>query len=65
MDIEKVLADMKPQSDEFDAAIEFAKAVRAIEMTPIVDDDYPEVRHRYEGALKTLLLACKANGRTV
>lgn len=54
---------MKLQRAEFDAADELANAIRAHGMTPVVDDDYPEVRHRYEGALQTFLRAIRANGR--
>lgn len=56
---------MQKQSDEFDAMADLAKAWNGITMTPIVDDDYPEVRHRYEGALRTFLKACEANGRAI
>lgn len=56
---------MKLQSAEFDAAEELMDAIRAHGLTPVVDDDYPEVRHRYESALKRFLAACKANGRTM
>lgn len=31
--------------------------------TAVVDDDYPEVRHDYEGALRKFMRALKANGR--
>jgi hypothetical protein len=54
---------MKLQSAEFDAADKFASALRAHNMTAVVDDEYPEVRHRYEGALVELVKAMKANGR--
>jgi len=54
---------MQAQKDEFDAAYELSKAYDGL--APIVDDDYPETRHRYEGAVKTFLKACKANGRYI
>lgn len=54
---------MELQTKEFDAADAFAKALRALNLTPIVDDDYPQVRRRYEHALEQLLVACAANGR--
>lgn len=54
---------MKTQSDEFDAVDELAKQWRRIQMTPIVDDDYPEVRHDYESATRTLIEAYRNNGR--
>lgn len=56
--------DMDTQRAEFDAANDFASTFRELTQTAIVDDDYPEVRHRYECALRRLLDACKANGRT-
>jgi NTP pyrophosphatase (non-canonical NTP hydrolase) len=65
MNTDEMLAAMKPQSDEFDAMDALAKEWRRVQMTPIVDDDYPEVRHAYEGAVRTFLTACKANGRQV
>jgi hypothetical protein len=54
---------MKAQTDEFDAVAELAKQYRRIEMTPVVDDDYPEVRHGYEGAIQRLITALRNNGR--
>lgn len=54
---------MKLQRAEFDAADKFASALRAHNMTAVVDDDYPEVRHRYESALAEFIGAMKANGR--
>lgn len=53
------------QRAEFDAADEFARQLRRHNQTPIVDDDYPEVRHCYERALAQLIAAMKANGRFV
>jgi NTP pyrophosphatase (non-canonical NTP hydrolase) len=55
------LARMKPQSDEFDAAQEFARALR--NLPAIVDDDYPEMRHYYERAVQHLIRAFIGNGR--
>ena len=54
---------MQLQGEEFDAAFKFRTALNALGQTPVVDDDYPEVRHRYEGALATFIAAMKANGR--
>jgi len=54
---------MELQKAEFDAVAELAKQYRRITMTPIVDDDYPEVRHGYEGAVRGVIEAFKANGR--
>lgn len=55
--------DIKTQNAEFDAVGRLGNAYRNLTMTPIVDDDYPEVRHRYESALRGLTDAMKANGR--
>lgn len=56
---------MKTQNDEFDAVDRLAKKWKLLQSTPVVDDDYPEVRHYYEGAVRDFLAACKANGRTM
>ena len=60
-DIEKMIAAMKPQKDEFDAVAKLASAYR--NLPAIVDDDYPEARYYYEGAMRTLIEAIKVNGR--
>jgi hypothetical protein len=44
---------------EFDALDRLMVAYNR--MPPVVDDDYPEARHRYEGALTDFLTACKNN----
>lgn len=54
---------MARQRAEFDAFDELKKRYDALSYTMIVDDDYPEVRHKYEGALANFLAAMKANGR--
>ncbi len=51
------------QNVEFDAVDALAKQWRRIQMTPVVDDDYPEVRHGYESAMRTLIDAIRKNGR--
>lgn len=51
------------QSREFDAVRVLAAHYRSIEMTPVVDDDYPEVRFGYEQAMRRLIEAMAANGR--
>lgn len=58
-----LLQRIKQQNNEFDAAALFADAVRAHNRTPVVDDDYPAVRHRYESALQQLINALRTNGR--
>jgi hypothetical protein len=54
---------VQTQKAEFDAAKALSEALRAHDMTPVVDDDYPEVRHRYESALAELLRTMRENGR--
>lgn len=54
---------IETQNAEFKAVDELAKQWRRIQMTPPVDDDYPEVRHDYEGAVRGAMAAFKANGR--
>lgn len=55
---------METQNAEFNAARELAVALKNHDNTPIVDDDYPLMRSRYETALYNLFNACCANGRT-
>jgi hypothetical protein len=52
---------LEHQKDEFDSLDELVKAFKAL--PAIVDDDYPRARHVYDGALRTFLRACMANGR--
>jgi hypothetical protein len=49
------------QRKEFDAMGYLAQAWRALEMTAIVEDDYPLVRGRYESAVNTFIRARDAN----
>lgn len=51
------------QNAEFEAARRVADALRAHDMTGVVDDDYPEVRHKYDNAMRSLIDALRANGR--
>lgn len=60
----EMMKRMELQSAEFDAADAFAKALRAHNNVAVVDDDYPEVRHTYESALRAFFQACANNGRT-
>lgn len=54
---------MQLQSNEFDAVAKLSEEYRRITFTPVVDDDYPEVRSDYEMALSQLIVALRANGR--
>lgn len=58
-------AAMERQNSEFDALNILTVEWRRLQMTPVVDDDYPMVRSSYEGALYGFLRACGANGRAV
>lgn len=51
------------QNREFDALTNLATRWKALQCVAVVDDAYPEERHRYEGALKEFLAAVEANGR--
>ena len=57
-EMQKRFDDQKREFDKLDDVIHALKAMPAI-----VDDDYPMMRHRYDGALRQFLLACKLNGR--
>lgn len=52
---------METQKKEFDAVSELCKRYNAL--PAIVDDDYPEARHYYESAVRTVIEAFKENGR--
>lgn len=54
---------IQKQRAEFDAVADLANAYKSITHTPIVDNDYPKVRHYYEGALHNLIKALKENNR--
>lgn len=54
---------IETQTAEFDAVKELARQMRRIELTPIVDDDYMEVRTDYETAVQAVMDAFAANGR--
>lgn len=65
MDMAETLKRLDQQKAEFDAADKLAVAMHNISVTPVVDDDYPQVRHLYESALADLLRSMKENGRFV
>jgi hypothetical protein len=54
---------MELMRKEFDAGDAYAEALRRHNSTPVIDDDYPEVRHEYEGKLHGLIEAMIKNGR--
>jgi hypothetical protein len=53
------------QNLEFDAVEELTIQWRRLQMTAVVEDDYPQVRHEYEGALSNLIRMAQANGRKI
>ncbi|SRR5258706_5329034 len=53
------------QNLEFDAVNELALQWRRLQLTAVVDDDYPAVRNDYEVAMSQLARMMKANGRTL
>jgi hypothetical protein len=50
------------QNAEFAALRNLSKAYSNLCQTPIVDDDYPEMRHYYESNLRSFIQALKDNG---
>lgn len=55
---------MKLQNEEYVALKALAKAYHdGICKVAVVDDDFPHVKHRYEGALQDFIRALRANGR--
>lgn len=51
------------QNAEFDALDNLVRKYAVLTKVAVVDDDYPEVRHYYETALRDFVAAMKANGR--
>lgn len=54
---------IETQRAEFNAVSVLSEQYRRITMTPVVDDDYPEVRYDYERAVCQLIEALKRNKR--
>ena len=57
----ELMARLELQNKEFDALRDLTKKFDALCETPVVDDDYPEMRHYYESALRSFLSALKNN----
>jgi hypothetical protein len=53
--------DFEKQSQEFESMEELAEQWRKLQMTAIVDDDYPEIRDQWELALAHFLRAVFEN----
>ncbi len=62
-DTTKTIDRIALQRAEFDAFDVAVAKYHALCNTPIVDDDYPQVRHYFEGALASFIKAMIANGR--
>ena len=56
---------MTTQGDEFEAVDRLAQQWKRIQLTPVVDNDYPAVRHDYDSAVQAAIRAFKANGRSM
>jgi NTP pyrophosphatase (non-canonical NTP hydrolase) len=59
------MSGIERQNAEFDALTKLTKQWSRLQMTPVVDDDYPAVRAEYEAALRTFMEAIQKNGRRV
>ena len=53
------------QNEEFRTLTELARIWTDLQSVPVVDDDYPYFRSRYEGALHHFLISAANNGRKV
>jgi hypothetical protein len=54
---------IQKQNYEFKAVDHLASQWRRLQMTAVVDDDYPAVRHDYESALAGLINSMRTNDR--
>lgn len=61
VDFAKQMERMKLQRAEFDALNKLIEQQRRHSMTAVVDDDYPEIRHDFEGAMADYMRAIFAN----
>jgi len=57
------MSRLEKQKREFDTLVDLYKAYSA--MPPVVDDDYPEMRFRYEQKLREFIYALEDNGRAI
>lgn len=62
-EFDDIMDRIKLQNKEFDAVSNLSKKYDLLCQVPVVDDDYPEYRSRYEGALHGLIRALQENGR--
>ncbi len=54
---------MASQSAEFNALQNLMRKAKGLFETAVVDDDYPQMRHYYEGALQEFIKALQGNNR--
>lgn len=63
VDLKKAMDAMDRQNKEFNALTMLTKRWQQLQQVAVVDDDYPEYRHVYEGAMKDFIDAIRKNGR--
>lgn len=54
-DVEKIIEQIDRQNAEFEALQKLCQEREALMRVPIVDDEYPEARHRYDSARMAFL----------
>lgn len=55
--------EIRLQNQEFEALTALARQWERLRLTPVVDDDYPQIRHEYESALRVFVGAYNTNRR--
>lgn len=60
---DKLSQAIAAQNREYDMLEALHKAYTQVKNTPVVDDDFPEVKRAYEAALADFLQACRNAGR--
>ncbi|WOE76350.1 hypothetical protein [Alterisphingorhabdus coralli] len=61
--VSEILGKLHLQNAEFDALTALIKAKEHHDCVPVVDEQYQEARHNYEGALEHFIKAMEENGR--
>lgn len=59
------MPDFDTQKSEFEELNRLLKSYNRLCYTPIVDDDYHQIRYLYERDLQLFLIACRHNGRSI
>ncbi len=57
------LAALDRQNAEFDALTDLAEQWARLQQVVVVDDEYPQYRSKYEGAMHRFINAIRDNGR--